>query len=159
MDLLISLSDEIKGYFRAKCGDAALAEDLYQDMIISLMASETFKVAENPRAYAYSTANNLLIDQFRKRAARDRLAKAVAQENMVDMEPIDGERILEARMKLKAVFNALEELPELTRKIFQLVRIKGLKQRETAEQLGVTQRTVERHLARALAHCHKRVQN
>lgn len=45
---------------------------------------------------------------------------------------------------------ALEKLPERCRAIFQLSRFSGLKYREIADQLGLSVKTVEAHMGKAL---------
>ena len=159
MSLLLSLEKEIKGFLRAKSGNWDLAEDLYQDLTIKLIKSETFLKAENQRAFIYSAANNLIKDQYRKNVTREKYLDEARYETKDTVDLMDGERILSARMQIKALQSALNELPDLTRQIFRLVRVEGLKQRDVAEQFDVTLRTVERHLAKALAHCHKKLRN
>ena len=45
---------------------------------------------------------------------------------------------------------AIRNLPEHCRVVFEMSRIEDLKNREIAEKLGVTQKTVEAHLTKAL---------
>jgi RNA polymerase sigma-70 factor (ECF subfamily) len=45
---------------------------------------------------------------------------------------------------------AIKNLPEHCRVIFEMSRFEELKNREIAEKLGVTQKTVEAHLTKAL---------
>ena len=52
----------------------------------------------------------------------------------------DGRRMLEA----------IDELPEDEREVFDLVRIQGMTQAEAAELLGVSAKTVQRRLNRGL---------
>ena len=48
------------------------------------------------------------------------------------------------------MLQAIEELPEDEREVFDLVRIQGMTQVEAAEVLGVSNKTVQRRLTRAL---------
>ena len=45
---------------------------------------------------------------------------------------------------------AIQHLPEHCRIVFEMSRYEDLKNREIAEKLGVTQKTVEAHLTKAL---------
>ncbi len=64
---------------------------------------------------------------------------AAAESSGSELSP-DGRRILEA----------IEDLPEDEREVFSLVRIQGLTQAEAAAILGVSTKTVQRRLNRAL---------
>ena len=57
--------------------------------------------------------------------------------------------MIAARERLKVVGAALDRLPQRTRASFLMHRIDGLKYREIAERLGVSQSAVEKHIARA----------
>jgi RNA polymerase sigma factor (sigma-70 family) len=48
------------------------------------------------------------------------------------------------------MLQAIDELPEDEREVFDLVRIQGLTQVEAAEVLGVSTKTLQRRLNRAL---------
>ena len=48
------------------------------------------------------------------------------------------------------MLQAIEELPDEEREVFDLVRIQGMTQVEAAEVLGVSKKTVQRRLDRAL---------
>jgi RNA polymerase sigma factor (sigma-70 family) len=55
------------------------------------------------------------------------------------------------------VVNALREMPERTRTIFILFRLENMKQREIADMLGISVRTVEQHVIRASAWLRERL--
>ena len=50
------------------------------------------------------------------------------------------------------ILQAIEDLPEEEREVFNLVRIQGLNQSEAAEVIGVSSKTVQRRLTRSLLH-------
>jgi RNA polymerase sigma-70 factor (ECF subfamily) len=71
--------------------------------------------------------------------------------------PLDAERVAEpfsSSSLLSAdgrrMLQAIDRLPEDEREVFDLLRIQGLAQVETAEVLGVSAKTVQRRLNRAL---------
>jgi RNA polymerase sigma-70 factor (ECF subfamily) len=65
------------------------------------------------------------------------------------VEKRDPHRILQAKQSLTTVLTALRQLPERTVTIFILFRLENMRQREIADLLGVSIRTVEQHVARA----------
>ena len=73
------------------------------------------------------------------------------------VEELDPDRVLQARQSLASVVNALREMPERTRTIFILFRLENMKQREIADMLGISVRTVEQHVIRASTHLRERL--
>jgi len=73
------------------------------------------------------------------------------------VEERDPDRVLQARQSLATVMAALRALPERTRTIFILFRLEGMKQREIADVLGISVRTVELHVIRASVHLRERL--
>lgn len=51
----------------------------------------------------------------------------------------------------KAVDEAMAKLPDKCREVFTLSKIEGLKNREIAEKLNISEKTVERHISIALS--------
>jgi RNA polymerase sigma-70 factor (ECF subfamily) len=65
------------------------------------------------------------------------------------------ESILSAQDELAIIQRAILQLPAKCRKSFLLNRIHGLTVDVVAKQMGLTGRMVRMHVARALAHCKK----
>lgn len=61
-----------------------------------------------------------------------------------------GEDYLEVKELKEKIDLAIRKLPEHCRVVFEMSRFDELKNREIAEKLGVTQKTVEAHLTKAL---------
>lgn len=62
-----------------------------------------------------------------------------------------------SRQRLNALRDAVADLPDRTRKIFVLCRLDGLRQREVAEALDISESSVRKHLAMALQHVMQKV--
>lgn len=61
-----------------------------------------------------------------------------------------GDDCLEFKELKELIDLAIRKLPEHCRVVFEMSRFEDLKNREIAEKLGVTQKTVEAHLTKAL---------
>ena len=57
--------EELQRYLTRRLNCAQTAADLTQDVFVRLMRSEAADAVENPRAYLYRIASNLLADHFR----------------------------------------------------------------------------------------------
>lgn len=136
------------------------AEDLTQETFARLLSSPEASRLENPAAFVFKIAANLLRDRSRRLAVRgpttplddedfDKKVEALVE----DRAP---ERVLLAREELTLALKALGELGERTRDIFILARLENMKQREIASLFGLSVSTVEKHLIKATYHLAKR---
>lgn len=105
---------------------------------------------ENQEAFLMKTARNISIDWSRQ---RERVAGQPVELLCIDMaEPVPlQDEILEMRNRLHHIEQCLAELPARTRLIFEMHRLDGLKYREIASILQISQSTVEKNIARAAA--------
>ena len=63
----------------------------------------------------------------------------------------DVESVVNSRDLLYLVAMTVESMPEQRRKVFNLSRIKGYTYPQIAAELGISVKTVEYHISRALA--------
>jgi len=148
--------DDLVRFLTARLGSAAAAEDLVQDLYVRLATIEMTETVDNPSAFLYRAAINLMLDRDRgeRRSGRrdqawqDSRNLTVAGAAAAD-EP-SPEQAAAARLALRRLVVAVETLPPKTRRAFTLHKFDGLSQVETAARLGVTRKTVEKQLATAL---------
>ncbi|MCL7715530.1 RNA polymerase sigma factor [Stenotrophomonas mori] len=107
------------------------------------------------RAYLFRIAHNLATDLLRKRAHVEQPAPAG-----LDLWPDPGSDPARSAHALQAVERLpalLAELPANCAESFRLVRVRQLSFAEAAEVLGLSERMVRIHVARALAYCQERL--
>jgi RNA polymerase sigma-70 factor (ECF subfamily) len=137
-------------FLRAR-GAGEEADDLLQDMWLKLSSASTGPV-NDPLAYLYRAANNLMLDRRRsaaRQAKREQEYSGVIPGSDPPDDRPDGERVLVAREELHAAEAALASLGERTGTIFRRFRLKGQSQREIAGELGISLSAVEKHLQKA----------
>jgi len=138
---------ELTRFLKRLCGDAALAEDLAQEAGMRLVATMQREHVENPRAFLFHAATNLARDQLRRHLVATQHADL-----HVESEPAPAtDQVAAARQEVALVAKAIAGLPARARAVLQLARVEGYSQKEIATRLGITPKTVENHLARALA--------
>lgn len=156
--------DELRQFVRRRTGSHAIAEEVVQETWIRANGLTT-ELPDNPRAYLYRMAGNLAIDQIRRDRARNlgpddendaNQSSGPALEAIPCPAPSPLDNAI-SEQELAVLSLAVEELPDKCREVFLLYRGEGLKMREIAEQLGITLKTVEKHIARAMLHCRKRL--
>lgn len=139
-------------FFGRRVADADEIEDLVQDTFARVVARDGGEPIENLGGYLRRTADNVLIDRARRRTSRHADAHMAFDPDRHGGADIDPERIVAARQELDTAIAALLSLPERTRTVFLLFRLEGYKQREIAEQLGISLSTVEKDMVKAIRH-------
>ena len=133
--------------------DAALAEDLAQEAWIRVSQAGGVAAIENPQAYLFRIASNLITDHSRA-VARRRLSRGEIDELLqVPEDEPDPEQVAIDRSELQHVLSLLQDLPERQRQILLMSRLERLPHHAIARQFGISTRTVEFELTRALAAC------
>lgn len=138
-------------YFQKKVGPDA-APDLAQDVFARLMRNEVFDSLECPEAYLTRTARNLLIDRARREMRQQAVCLEFDETRDASVRPEQSWRIEVADLR-HACWQALRAMPPRTRRIFLMHRLRHLTYKQIAQQLGVSNKAVKYHMARALARC------
>ena len=142
---------ELRAFVQRRHGRQA-AEDIVQDTYLHLLQRGTAAVLDHPRPYLFRIAANLAVDLARKAKVRLRhLDEAIAFSCSASPSPCP-EAAAGGASELRRLEASLAELPGLCREAFLLSQIEELSRAEIAVRLGVSVRTVDRYLAKALAH-------
>lgn len=147
----------LQNFLLRKSRDPQLAADLTQESFLRLAEQRGRERIDNSPAYLYRTAHNLLIDHQRQQMRRktDPVAEDVLAEVESGASPLED--VVGARQGVERLQRAIDELPPRTRDIFRLNRIEGLTHAQVARELGISDSSVQKHLARALAHVMERL--
>jgi len=155
---------ELLRFLTARVGDAAEAEDILQELWIRLQSADAGPVA-NGRAYLYRAAQNQALDRARSRQRRDRRDGewVAGHADLSGAEPADtrpnAEAAMLAREDAEALAKAIEALPEGAGRAFRLHKIDGLSHAQVAARLGISKSGVEKHIAVAMAHLRRALQD
>lgn len=125
------------------------AEDLLHSAWLRLFAYRAENEVREPAGFLVRTAANLAVDRHRqaKRIAREPVD--AFESGLEDDSPLQDE-VLASRERLRRVQAGLERLPPRTRQVFVMHKVEGLRLREVAAALGITQSAVEKHIAKAV---------
>lgn len=123
-----------------------------------LTISDADKIG-NPRGYLFRMAINLSIDQARcARSNMFRNAMELNEETSISDAPTPEENLEYTQLK-QLLDSALSELPPRSRELFYLHRFEGLSTMEIARQFGISQRMVQKALARVTEHFSHRLES
>ncbi len=124
-------------------------DDIIQESYARLLKADLGKIG-SARGYFFTVARNLVAETLRRsRTVTIELMADIDALNVVDNEP-DSERRLNARQEVERLQKSLAGMPKRCRQAFELRKFEELSQREIAERMGISQSTVEKHLAKAL---------
>ena len=126
-------------------------DDLIQEGYAKLSAIDAFEQIRRPDSFFFQVVRNLMLDQMRRARVLpiDLMGGDVASLRLRADEP-SPEASAAARRELALVAELIRGLPERCRRVFELRRLEGLSQRQTAERLGVTESIVENESVKAV---------
>ncbi len=156
LDVYMAKRDDLVRFFTVRLRSAVAAEDLVQDLYLRVASLASTETVENPSAYLYRLASNLMLDRLRsdrRSGARDAAWLDVHRVEVGGQSVADSpspEQSAYARQRLSKAAQAIAELPPKTRRAFELHKLEGKTQEETANILGVSRKTVEKQISTAL---------
>jgi RNA polymerase sigma factor (sigma-70 family) len=133
-------------------------EDVTQKTYLQILQHPCPTEIQSPQAYLFRTASNLAIDSLRRDGTRFRHTEHDIEADEVPGSQPALETIVDDELRFRQFMAALDELPELCRHAFILHRLEGLGHAEVAERLGISKKTVQRYVLKALLHCEQRME-
>lgn len=147
---VIRYEKELRAYFLRRMSSRADAEDLTQEVILRALSAAERHEIEQPRAFLYGVARNVLLSEVTKRS----------QSIFHYIEDLDGSEDfstevafgheLEARAAWRDFSEAVSSLPEQCQKVFVMKKVYGYSMKEIATKLDISPSTVEKHVAAGL---------
>jgi RNA polymerase sigma-70 factor (ECF subfamily) len=138
----------LRRFILSRIRDASEAEDVLQDLYLRLIQnSGPVRLADSRRAYLVSMARNLIHDHHRHARVRDRALVEIGLQQHGRYAPPLQEQALQAREGQAAVSRAMDRLRPKHREIYVLSRMRGVRNSDIAGHLGISLRSVERHVS------------
>lgn len=127
-------------------GDLDEAEELVQETFAKFWTQrETLGLQHAVKAYLYRIVHNLALNRLRTQKTQERYINHQMRQMANEYEAPKDDPELQSRFR-----EVLKTLPAQCRNVFELSRFEELKYREIAEQLGISIKTVETHMGKAL---------
>ena len=125
------------------------AEEMVQQVFFKLWErNESLSLSGSVSAYLYRAVHNESLNYIKHQKVRSnhQLHVAYSMKNEVEHP---AKKVMAGELE-KKIHTALNELPEQCRTIFQMSRFDELKYREIADKLGISVKTVENQMGKAL---------
>jgi len=126
----------------------ALAEEIVQNVFYKLWEKkEQITIQKSITAYLYKSVYYESLNVIKHTKVGERYIKHLKYSAKDQQSPGDIASLKELQQKIDIAIN---ELPEQCRAVFHLVRFEDLKYREAADKLGISVKTVENQMGKAL---------
>ena len=132
------------------------AEDVVQDVFVELWKrKDSIEIGEQIQAFLYRAVYTRALNVLKHRNVEDDYCTAMEEINRRRAEfyqPDNNEviRKIEDRELRKEIHDAINELPDKCKEVIKLSYLHDMKNKEIADVLGVSLRTVEAHMYKAL---------
>ena len=147
---VLPLEAMLSGYLRRHCHEADDIVDLRQDVYVRVYEAAEAGLPDNPKAFVFAVARNLLIDRARHRQVAAIVALAPSGDLPDHIDELCPERHAMGRQDIACLEQAFSDLPPKCREVVELRKIAGLSQRDVAARLGITEGTVEKQIAKGI---------
>jgi RNA polymerase sigma factor (sigma-70 family) len=148
--------DSFRARLRSRLGSDDLARESLQETWLQLARPGGTRPVLQPDSYLFGIALNVAAGLRRVEARHVSRLEIEGVMELAD-DAAGPDEIVEDRFNLQELERAIAELPARRRAILLAARIQGLSVSTIADQLGVSRRTVEIELKRALEYCAARL--
>ncbi|WP_380783651.1 RNA polymerase sigma factor [Sphingomonas sp. R86520] len=158
--VLAANRSQLVRFFAGRTGSVAEAEDVVQEIWLHIADPVGAPIA-NPLAYLHRVGMNIVLDRVRasgRRVRRDAgyvdTMISVAGSEAIDDSPSAFDAVA-GRERVAHLAAALAGPPEGAMRVFRRHKIDGRSHAEVAAEFGISRSAVEKHIAVALRHLRK----
>ena len=153
IDLYNEYWSQVYDFSRLYIATIADAEEIVQDVFVKLWESRhLLKEDENIKGFLFIVTRNIVFNKNKKRVNENLFKTSVlvayGNEGYYNSTTVE-EDYCASQLKI-FIERLINSLPEQQRKCFLLSREESLSYKEIAERLGISQKTVEIHMGKAL---------
>jgi RNA polymerase sigma-70 factor (ECF subfamily) len=128
--------------------DRAVAEELVQEVMLELWRRrESLAADSSAQAYLFQATRNRVLNHLRHLKIEQRSEPEV--QSTLASTPHADAVVVQEELDV-AIQRAVQALPDRCREVFELSRVHGLKYAEIAKTLGISVKTVEAQMGKAL---------
>lgn len=124
--------------------------DLRQEVYVRVYEAAGKSRPHQPKSFLFATARHLITDRVRRERVVSIDPVGDFESLNVLIDEVSPERLLGGRQNLRRLAESLDRLPDRCRQVVWLRRVEELPQKEVAQRMGITEKTVEKQLAKGM---------
>ena len=130
--------------------DPEPARDIVQELFLDLYESrQSISIQTSLKSYLYSAVKNRCLNQVMHQQVKEKYRK-MRRSGEVTVSNPDFEKIMDAVELEARIYEIVSKLPGRCRQIYMMSRVDGKRNREIADELNLSIRTVETQISKAL---------
>ncbi len=150
-DVFINYYESLYGYAFSILNSELFAEEIVSDVFYKIwLKKDTLKIDASLAGYLYKSVYHACLDVLKHNKTKEVYKKQILHRS-IENSLSDNNIAIEMHAKdfEKNLRNALLQLPEQCRTVFQLNRMEELSYRDISNHLGISIKTVEAHMSKA----------
>jgi RNA polymerase sigma factor (sigma-70 family) len=130
-------------------------EDIVQETYVRVCQVEKPDDIHHPRSFMLKIARNLALDHIKRSESRLADSMDAMEDEIMELTTSDDDTYdrVAANQEFGHFCEAVRQLPLQCRKAFVLRKVYGYSQKEIADSLGISENTVEKHIATGIKRC------
>lgn len=157
LETLVRHYDELVDHVRRRFGKRIFAREVVHDLCLQLLEQDEKPGVRAPVALLRKIASDLAISRYRGERRRQGLIIGVSALPEAICGAPSQERHLDGERTLELLTEAIANLPPRCQMVFVMHKLHELPQAEVAERLGISLKTVEKHLRLGMSICRERL--
>jgi RNA polymerase sigma-70 factor, ECF subfamily len=134
------------------------AEDIVQQLFVAIWDKRNIPdVTTSLKSYLYRSVYNSSLNKLKQQKVKE--SYATYAEYVNDGLTAGANAFVEQKETALIIEKAINELPEQCRLVFTMSRMEQLKYQEIADKLGISIKTVENQMGKALRHMRERLKD
>lgn len=148
-------SPRLEAFAQKYTNDTNEAEDIVQDVFLKLWERRELLDNISLASFLFMMVRNSCLNHLKHRQIADSVQQRIPDTETAerlyaaDFVPDPSSLLIQKELS-DSIDQIMEELPPKCKEAFVLSRLNGLKNREIAEHMAITEKVVEKHITRAL---------